>query len=94
MRRLFLILAGLIVLESATLRRPRGHRLRPSRVYDGVSPEAHADWAVMVRGEKIEAVGPSKDVTVPRFARVIDLPGLTVAYRADRCTYTCAIAPV
>ena len=34
--------------------------LRPSRVYDGTSTEVHTDWVVVVRGEKIEAVGPAK----------------------------------
>jgi imidazolonepropionase-like amidohydrolase len=33
---------------------------------------------VLVRGERIEAVGPSTQITIPRDAEVIDLPGLTL----------------
>ena len=50
--------------------------LRPERVFDGVDPASHAGWQVLVRGDRIEAVGPS--LTVPADARVIDLPGQTL----------------
>ncbi|HEX3145568.1 MAG TPA: amidohydrolase family protein [Pyrinomonadaceae bacterium] len=62
--------------------------LKPAHVWDGESGQLHNDWVVLVRGEKIEAVGsesllrngfgagqagdPLKD------AKVIDLPGLTL----------------
>jgi imidazolonepropionase-like amidohydrolase len=36
----------------------------------------HEGWSVLIRGETIEAAGPS--VTVPRGARTIDLPGTTL----------------
>ena len=52
--------------------------LRPARVFDGVSLEAHEGWVVVVRGEKIEAVGPAGEVKVPEGARVIELPGTTL----------------
>jgi imidazolonepropionase-like amidohydrolase len=52
--------------------------LRPARVFDGVAVEAHEGWVVLVRGEKIEALGPTGDVKVPEGARVIDLPGMTL----------------
>ena len=39
--------------------------LRPSRVFDGISPEAHEGWVVVVRGERIEAAGPAGEVKVP-----------------------------
>jgi imidazolonepropionase-like amidohydrolase len=51
--------------------------LRPSRVFDGASAQVHTEWAVAVRGGKIEAVGPARDVTIPG-ARVIELRGLTL----------------
>ena len=50
--------------------------LRPERVFDGVNPASHAGWQVLVRGDRIEAVGPS--LAVPADARVIDLPGQTL----------------
>ncbi len=50
--------------------------LRPARVFDGVSPRAHEGWQVLVRGERIEAVGP--DLSAPAGARVIELPGTTL----------------
>ena len=50
--------------------------LRPERVFDGVDPVSHAGWQVLVRGDRIEAVGPA--LAVPADARVIDLPGQTL----------------
>ena len=50
--------------------------LKPARVFDGTT--ARTDWLVVVKGEKIVAVGPADTVDVPRGAKVIDLPGLTL----------------
>jgi imidazolonepropionase-like amidohydrolase len=52
--------------------------LKPARVFDGVSMECHSDWVVVVKGERIESVGPSADIQVPNDARVIDLPRATL----------------
>lgn len=52
--------------------------LKPAHVFDGESAQLHDNWVVLVRGEKIEAVGPAANVTTPSAARVIDLPGLTL----------------
>jgi imidazolonepropionase-like amidohydrolase len=52
--------------------------LKPAHVFDGESAQVHDDWAVLVRGEKIEAVGPAASITTPSGAKVIDLPGLTL----------------
>src|SRR5512145_3142061 len=51
--------------------------LRPDRVFDGTAAEPHAGWAVLVRGQRIEAVGPVARIAAPG-ARTIDLPGLTL----------------
>jgi imidazolonepropionase-like amidohydrolase len=40
--------------------------------------ECHSDWVVVVKGERIESVGPSADIQVPNDARVIDLPRATL----------------
>src|SRR5437016_6307993 len=52
--------------------------LKPAHIFDGESAQLHDGWAVLVRGEKIEAVGPASEVKAPADARVIDLPGTTV----------------
>lgn len=52
--------------------------LKPARVFDGESAQLHEGWAVLVRGEKIDAVGPLNSLNAPRDAKVIDLPGLTL----------------
>jgi imidazolonepropionase-like amidohydrolase len=52
--------------------------LKPARVYDGIADRPHDGWAVLVRGNRIEAVGPSGEVKAPKDCRVIDLPGTTL----------------
>lgn len=50
--------------------------LRPAQVFDGVSPQPHQGWSVLVEGDKIVAVGPN--LSAPAGARTIDLPGETL----------------
>src|SRR5256712_5395258 len=52
--------------------------LKPARIWDGQAAALRDGWVVLVRGEKIEAVGPASEVKVPADARVIDLPGTTL----------------
>jgi len=52
--------------------------LRPALVFDGINASPHADWIVVVRGDRIEAAGPSGSTRVPDGAREIDLPGMTL----------------
>src|ERR671932_1890982 len=52
--------------------------LKPAHVFDGESAQLHDGWVVLVRGERIEAVGPAAEVRVPADAKVIELPGLTL----------------
>jgi imidazolonepropionase-like amidohydrolase len=52
--------------------------LKPARVYDGIADRPHDNWAVLVRGNRIEAVGPAGEVKAPKDCRVIDLPGMTL----------------
>ncbi len=52
--------------------------LRPARVFDGVAAKPHEGWAVLVRGEKIEAAGPSGQIQPPAGVRTIDLPNCTL----------------
>src|SRR6184192_1191911 len=52
--------------------------LKPAHIFDGESAQLHDGWVVLVRGEKIEAVGPASEVKAPADAKVIDLPGMTL----------------
>ncbi|HEX9709676.1 MAG TPA: amidohydrolase family protein [Candidatus Thermoplasmatota archaeon] len=48
------------------------------RLVDGTGAPARDDQTVVLRGTRIEAVGPSGSTPVPRGARVLDLSGHTV----------------
>jgi imidazolonepropionase-like amidohydrolase len=50
--------------------------LHPARVFDGVDPRPHEGWSVLVRGDRIEAAGPS--VAAPAGAQTVELPGMTL----------------
>jgi imidazolonepropionase-like amidohydrolase len=50
--------------------------LRPARVFDGVNPQPHDGWQVLVDGDRIAMVGPN--LIVAEGARTIDLPGATL----------------
>ena len=49
--------------------------LKPARVFDGDT--MHDGWAVRVKGDRIDAVGPEASVAAAG-AKVIDLPGTTL----------------
>ena len=55
---------------------PKTYVLKPARVFDGES--MHDNWAVVVRGQRIEAAGPSTSVSVSADAETIELPGATL----------------
>jgi imidazolonepropionase-like amidohydrolase len=51
--------------------------LKPARVFDGDT--MHDGWAVRVKGERIDGVGPAASMTAPGSSeRVVDLPGTTL----------------
>ncbi len=52
--------------------------LRPARVFDAEDGRAHEGWVVLVKGERIAAVGPALQVAVPAGAERIDLAGMTL----------------
>jgi imidazolonepropionase-like amidohydrolase len=78
MRALLFLLCLVCVLPQSQQTAPveTVYLLKPAHVFDGESAQLHDNWVVLVRGEKIEAVGPAS--TVPAGAKVIDLPGLTL----------------
>src|SRR5215212_9850146 len=74
---LFLICLAVLLTQTQRAAPPETvYLLKPAHVFDGESAQLHDDWAVVVRGEKIEAAGPG--ITAPAGAKVIDLPGLTL----------------
>jgi imidazolonepropionase-like amidohydrolase len=52
--------------------------LAPDAVWDGVADAPHAGWLVVVRGRRIEAVGPADRTTAPAGAERMALPGTTL----------------
>src|SRR5262245_44413005 len=68
----------LTIADLAAAEPPRPLLLKPARVFDGVTPQPHAGWVVLIKGDRIEAAGPAGDVKAPADARVLDLPGLTL----------------
>jgi imidazolonepropionase-like amidohydrolase len=73
----FSTLLSLLILN-ATLAAEQPVLLKPARVFDGVSPQAHQGWVVLVKGEKIELCGPADSVEAPKDARLIELPNATL----------------
>src|SRR3982751_5634381 len=73
MRRLILLILALI-LAAPALAQPI--LLRPARVFDGVNPQPHEGWSVLVDGDRSAAGGPN--LSAPAGARTIDLPGTTL----------------
>ena len=63
---------------TATTQPEAVYLLRPARVFDGESAQLHEGWVVLVRGERIEAVGSAADVKAPAGAKVVELPNLTL----------------
>ena len=52
--------------------------IRAGRLIDGSGAAARDDQVIIVRGERIEAVGDASAVSIPADARVVDLSGHTV----------------
>jgi len=69
-------LLGLLLLIGAAPGAAETLLLKPAAVFDGVNPQPHANWSVLVEGDKIAAAGPT--VAAPATARVIELPGATL----------------
>ena len=77
------IVCASVLISTAQMQTPAPkpetiYLLQPAHVFDGESGQLHDNWVVLVRGEKIEAVGPAGDVKAPADAKVIELRGLTL----------------
>ncbi len=69
------IFAGSGSLQAAVGVEP-GQLLKPARVFDGEA--MHEGWGVVVRADKIAAVGPLASLATMLGERTIDLPGMTL----------------
>jgi imidazolonepropionase-like amidohydrolase len=83
MRHLLALLVALLcvvpLMASAQATAPSSSfLLRPARVFDGVSEKPQEGWVVLVRGDRIAAVGPAAQVSAPAGTERIDLPGTTL----------------
>lgn len=82
----FISVVGLIVQLPAQTRPAQNQQSQPatvyllkaSRVWDGVADQPRDGWVVLVRGDKIEAVGPLADVKAPADAKVVEMSGTTL----------------
>jgi imidazolonepropionase-like amidohydrolase len=52
--------------------------LQPSRLFDGYNERVHEGWVVLLRENRIEAVGPAAQVHTPEVTSTIELPGMTL----------------
>jgi imidazolonepropionase-like amidohydrolase len=84
MRALLSFILSLTVFFSyqtrpATTTQPEAvYVLKPAHIFDGETAELHDGWVVLVRGEKIEGVGPASNTNIPADAKSIELPELTL----------------
>jgi imidazolonepropionase-like amidohydrolase len=73
MRRVILFLSALLLASPALA---ETILLRPARLFDGVNPQPHEGWNVLINGDRIAAAGPN--LAAPAGAKTIDLPGTTL----------------
>ncbi|WP_203310077.1 metal-dependent hydrolase family protein [Sphingomonas beigongshangi] len=80
MTKRWLTVVAALLLGGATLPAeepvPATFLLRPAGVFDGVDGQVHAGWQVLVRGDRIVAVGAA--LAVPAGAQIVDLAGDTL----------------
>ena len=83
MRASLLLLLCLTVLQPFQAQRSAPvpetvYLLKPARVFDGESAQLHDNWAILIKGDKIEAAGAASTINAPANAKVIELAGLTL----------------
>jgi imidazolonepropionase-like amidohydrolase len=57
---------------------PTATLIVPEAVWDGVGDSPQRNWAVLVKGKLIEAVGPVESIAAPAGALRVELPGATL----------------
>lgn len=80
MKKIKLFLLGIILFSAPLMAQQKPDTsytlLKPDRVFDG--EQMHAGWWVLVKGNRIEAVGEGTSITVPPPAKIINLKGTTL----------------
>ena len=76
MRKIFLLLLVFLFAESPSLLRAQVKALRFGKVVDGQG-RVISNAVILVKADRIAAVGPEKDVLIPATAEVIDLRAYT-----------------
>ncbi len=74
-------LAGQFETEGAVKTTPANEKvtvIRAGRLFDGTSEKLLTDQMIVIHGDRIEQVGPSSNVKIPKDATVIDLGKATV----------------
>jgi len=57
---------------------PAAMLIVPDAVWDGVADAARPGWVVLVRGNRIDTLGPAATISAPAGAEQIELPGATL----------------
>jgi imidazolonepropionase-like amidohydrolase len=78
LRAVLASVVGVCFIAVAAGQEPVSTIIKPARVFDGVGPETHAGWIVVVRGDRIVHAGPADAVRIPNDARIVDLPNMTL----------------
>jgi imidazolonepropionase-like amidohydrolase len=65
-------------IHAARISQEHTYLIKPSRVFDGESSQLKEGWAVLVKGNKIEAAGSIVEIKIPPDAKLIELPGTTL----------------
>src|ERR1041385_9138741 len=55
-----------------------GYLIKPLHVFDGESADLKDNWAVLIREERIVAVGPATEIKADANTKTIELPGATL----------------
>ena len=68
-------LAAVLALAACERTAPDGVALVGATVFDGTSSQALHDQVIIVRNDRIEAIGTRQEVDIPRRMRTVDLSG-------------------
>jgi imidazolonepropionase-like amidohydrolase len=72
-------LLAMLLLSTTSSAQTTSYVLKPDRVWDGQMDQPQSGWAVLVRADRIAAVGPVAQITAQAgAAEVIELPGTTL----------------
>lgn len=75
---LSILTVSILTVYSAPISAQGTTAIRAGRLIDGTGTPAREDMVIIVRGDRIEAVGSASEVVIPPEARVVDLSQYTV----------------